>query len=135
MEEIDLVVIPKTHTIDVNPENPNIATTVVKATPRLAIPRRTVLEPRAECDCPTNWGESRSLRYGTFYSKRGKEGKCHHSFAAIRVIDESSAMMTSCCSLKRRHLGDAATVDAGVVRRSSYPTDMAIRGRSQSTRY
>jgi hypothetical protein len=29
MEDMDLVIIPKTRTIDVNPESPNIATSVV----------------------------------------------------------------------------------------------------------
>jgi clan AA aspartic protease len=30
MEDMDLVIIPKTRTLDVNPDNPNIATSVVK---------------------------------------------------------------------------------------------------------
>ena len=30
MEDMDLVVIPKTRTVDVNPESPNVATSVVK---------------------------------------------------------------------------------------------------------
>jgi len=30
MEDMDLVIIPKTRTLDVNPESPNIATSVVK---------------------------------------------------------------------------------------------------------
>lgn len=30
MEDMDLVIIPKTRTVDVNPENPNIASSVVK---------------------------------------------------------------------------------------------------------
>lgn len=30
MEDMDLVVIPKTRTLDVNPDNPNIATSIVK---------------------------------------------------------------------------------------------------------
>ena len=30
MEDMDLVIIPKTRTIDVNPSSPNIATTIVK---------------------------------------------------------------------------------------------------------
>lgn len=30
MEDMDLVVIPKTRTLDVNPESPNIATSIVK---------------------------------------------------------------------------------------------------------
>jgi clan AA aspartic protease len=40
MEDMDLVVIPKTRTVDVNPENPNVSATSVKrilaATPRTA---------------------------------------------------------------------------------------------------
>jgi clan AA aspartic protease len=30
MEDMDLVIIPKTRTLDVNPDNPNVATSVVK---------------------------------------------------------------------------------------------------------
>jgi clan AA aspartic protease len=30
MEDMDLVIIPKTRTVDVNPENPNISATIVK---------------------------------------------------------------------------------------------------------
>lgn len=30
MEDMDLIVIPKTHTLDVNPDSPNIASSVVK---------------------------------------------------------------------------------------------------------
>jgi hypothetical protein len=30
MEDMDLVIIPKTRTVDVNPENPNFATSIVK---------------------------------------------------------------------------------------------------------
>ena len=30
MEDMDLIVIPRTRTLDVNPKNPNIATTIVK---------------------------------------------------------------------------------------------------------
>jgi clan AA aspartic protease len=32
MEDMDLVVIPKTRTLDVNPDSPNIATSIVKST-------------------------------------------------------------------------------------------------------
>jgi len=30
MEDMDLIVIPKSRTIDINPESPNIATTIAK---------------------------------------------------------------------------------------------------------
>lgn len=30
MEDMDLVIVPKTRTVDVNPDSPNVATTVVK---------------------------------------------------------------------------------------------------------
>lgn len=30
MEDMDLVIIPKTRTVDVNPDSPNIATSIVK---------------------------------------------------------------------------------------------------------
>ena len=36
MEDMDLVIIPRTQTLDVNPENPNIAAGIVKSTRRAA---------------------------------------------------------------------------------------------------
>jgi hypothetical protein len=30
MEDMDLIIIPKTRTVDVNPESPNVATSIVK---------------------------------------------------------------------------------------------------------
>jgi clan AA aspartic protease len=39
-EDMDLVLIPKTRTLDVNPENPNVAGAVVKSSPSTSVPRR-----------------------------------------------------------------------------------------------
>jgi clan AA aspartic protease len=36
MEEMDLVVIPRSRRVDVNPENPNVASSIVKSMPRAA---------------------------------------------------------------------------------------------------
>ncbi|MFO1466201.1 MAG: hypothetical protein U1F35_07165 [Steroidobacteraceae bacterium] len=40
MEDMDLVVIPRTRTVDVNPDNPNFASAILKAAARAPAPRR-----------------------------------------------------------------------------------------------
>jgi clan AA aspartic protease len=46
MEDMDLVVIPKTRTLDVNPDSPNIASSIAK---RMAVARHRYALASAEC--------------------------------------------------------------------------------------
>ncbi len=39
MEDMDLVIIPKTRTLDVNPGSPNVATSVAKSLPKMLVRR------------------------------------------------------------------------------------------------